>query len=171
MTLVEFNDLPAALAHQQLANCCAATTWVERMLRLRPFHSVAALTEAAATSWQNLAEADYLEAFAAHPRIGDLTSLQKKFAHTAQMAGREQGGIGDADEATLLQLQQLNDDYFARFGFIFIVFASGKSASAMLSLLSARIHNSRAAEITHAAAEQQKITALRLSRLITTART
>ena len=110
--------------------------------------------------------ADWLLAFDAHPKIGDVDSLREKYAATKAMAGSEQGAVADADEETLHALARLNHEYEERFGFIFIVFATGKSASDMLALLRSRINNSREAELQNAAAEQLKITLLRLERAI-----
>ena len=116
--------------------------------------------------WADLAEADYLEAFLAHPRIGDVDSLREKYANTKAIAGGEQSGVDSADEATLLRLSKANDEYFDKFGFIFIVCATGKSAKQMLEILEARLPNDRDEEVANAAAEQLKITKIRLGKLV-----
>ena len=116
--------------------------------------------------WADLAEADYLEAFLAHPRIGDVDSLRQKYANTKAIAGGEQSGVDSADEATLQRLSAANDEYFDKFGFIFIVCATGKSAKQMLEILEARLPNDRDAEVANAAAEQLKITKIRLEKLV-----
>ena len=116
--------------------------------------------------WGSLVEDDYLEAFLAHPRIGDVDSLRQKYANTKAIAGDEQSGVDSADEATLIRLAQANDEYFDKFGFIFIVCATGKSAKQMLEILESRLPNSRDAEVANAGAEQLKITKLRLEKLI-----
>jgi OHCU decarboxylase len=156
-------DQNAAIA--ALTNCCAATAWVCGMLAARPFaddNAVFATSESIAAT---LAESDWLEAFAAHPLIGDVDSLRKKYAATKQLAAGEQSGVDVASETTLRELSELNRNYFARFGFIFIVFATGKTADEMLAILKSRIDNDREQEIANAAAEQLKITRLRLEKL------
>lgn len=116
--------------------------------------------------WGSLIEADYLEAFLGHPRIGDVDSLRQKYANTKAIADGEQSGVDSADEATLARLAAANDEYFDKFGFIFIVCATGKTAKQMLEILESRLPNSRDAEVANAGAEQLKITKLRLEKLI-----
>jgi 2-oxo-4-hydroxy-4-carboxy-5-ureidoimidazoline decarboxylase len=136
------------------------------MIERRPFESTPALFDAARELWQSLAREDYLEAFAHHPRIGDsLTELAKRFARTASMAAREQAKVAQADHETLVALREQNQRYYERFGYIFIVCATGKSASEMLALLRERLDNEPARELEIAAEEQAKITALRLAQL------
>ncbi|MBL9164484.1 MAG: 2-oxo-4-hydroxy-4-carboxy-5-ureidoimidazoline decarboxylase [Planctomycetaceae bacterium] len=159
------NGLNADDARTALTNCCAAEKWVEGMLVARPFASDEALFAACDQVAATLAEPDWLEAFAAHPLIGDVDSLRHRYAATKQLAANEQAGVDAASEATLVELAELNRAYSARFGFIFIVFATGKRADEMLALLKSRIGNSRAQEITTAANEQLQITRLRLSKL------
>jgi 2-oxo-4-hydroxy-4-carboxy-5-ureidoimidazoline decarboxylase len=132
----------------------------------RPFASRAALLAAADAVWTGLTEADYLEAFAHHPRIGeDLAALRARFPDTAGWASAEQAGASAADEPTLLALRDENRAYFERFGFIFIVCASGKSARELLASLRDRLGNERPHELAIAATEQAKITRLRLEKL------
>ena len=166
MTLTEFNSLPAAEAANLLQQCNAATAWYEAMAQARPFADVAAMKARGEAIWSSLGEAGYLQAFEAHPMIGDVDSLRKKYASTKAMASGEQSGAANADETVLTELTKLNHDYLAKFGFIFIVFATGKSATEMLALLKARIGNTRQLEIKNAAAEQWKITLLRIDKLI-----
>lgn len=101
--------------------------------------------------------------------IGDVDSLRKKYASTKAMASGEQSGATGADEETLGELARLNHAYREKFGFIFIVFATGKSALEMLDILKGRIGNDRATEIRNAAAEQLKISFLRIDKLLGTA--
>ena len=152
-------------ARTVLANCCAADKWVSNVLASRPFASDDALFASCNKVAATLAESDWLEAFAAHPLIGDVDSLRKKYAATKQLAAGEQAGVGEASEATLRELAELNQTYLAKFGFIFIVFATGKSADEMLAILKSRIGNDRQQEIANAAAEQLKITRLRIEKL------
>ncbi|BBO32460.1 2-oxo-4-hydroxy-4-carboxy-5-ureidoimidazoline decarboxylase [Lacipirellula parvula] len=161
----KLKDLPDEDARAALANCCAAVNWVSGMLAARPFTSDDALFAACDAVAATLTEPDWLEAFAAHPLIGDVDSLRKKYASTKQLAAGEQSGVDAASETTLRELAELNRDYAERFGFIFIVFATGKTADEMLAILKSRIHNSRDQEVANAAAEQLKITRLRLTKL------
>jgi OHCU decarboxylase len=159
------NSLPADEARAALANCCAATRWVDEMLARRLFADDAAVFTTAEAVASRLTEADWLEAFAAHPLIGDVDSLRPKYAATRQLAAGEQSGVAAASDDVLNELAALNRDYAARFGFIFIVFATGKSADEMLAMLKSRINNTREQELKNAAAEQLKITMLRLQRI------
>jgi 2-oxo-4-hydroxy-4-carboxy-5-ureidoimidazoline decarboxylase len=166
MTLDEFNQLTDEQARVQLLSCCAAERWADAMLAQRPFASLHTLCEQAESIWQHLTEADYLQAFEAHPKIGDVSSLREKYANTKAIAANEQSGAQQASEETLQRLSELNHVYEQKFGFIFIVFATGKSAQQMLTLLEQRIDNERDQEVANAAANQMKITDLRLKKLI-----
>ena len=166
MNLEELNALPAKKAEQLFCDCNAAVRWYSQMAGLRPFASRDELHRRATEVWQSLNEPDYLEAFEAHPMIGDVESLRKKYASTKTIAAGEQSGAALADESILNELATLNHAYKKRFGFIFIVFATGKSAGQMLQLLRDRIENDRATEIRTAGAEQLKITLLRLDKLL-----
>ncbi len=165
MTLDEFNALPEAVAAERLGHCCAAEAWVAAMLARRPFASVEAMQEAAGAVWSGVDEGGLLQAFEAHPKIGDVDSLREKYAATRAMAGGEQSSVQQADDRTLAELARLNRDYEVRHGFIFIVCATGKSAAGMLELLAARINNTRDQELANAAAEQLAITRLRIGKL------
>ncbi|MET0340745.1 MAG: 2-oxo-4-hydroxy-4-carboxy-5-ureidoimidazoline decarboxylase [Polyangiales bacterium] len=155
---------PAAVA--LLARCCGATRWVHGMVLRRPFASTDALLDAADDVWRALGTNDQLEAFTHHPRIGDdLAALRATFASTADLSGAEQSGVEGASDAVLEALRDANEAYFARFGYIFIVCATGKTAPEMLALLRARLGNPPAEEISIAAAEQAKITRLRLQKM------
>ena len=166
MTLPDLNTLPATARAAELAKCCGAAAWVAGLNQQFPFASEAALYGAAEAVWQGLTEADWREAFTHHPRIGDVGALREKFASTATWAAGEQGAVSAANEATLHGLKQGNDDYEQKFGYIFIVCATGKSAAEMLALLQARLPHAPADEIGVAAAEQAKITRLRLEKLL-----
>ena len=148
-----------------LESCCASTSWVKCMTQDGKFITSANVVSRAEAAASTLVETDWLEAFSAHPRIGDVDSLQAKYANTKATAGNEQAGVDVADKTTLERLAEANEQYFQKFGFIFIVFATGKSAAEMLELLEERLPNDRATEITNAAAEQLKITLLRLRKL------
>ena len=135
------------------------------MMARRPFGSRDALIDAARDEWFELGRGDWLEAFSHHPEIGDRDSLRQRFARTAHLSEREQAGVGAASEDVLEALAESNREYERRFGYIFIVCASGKSADEMLGLLRQRLSNPPDAEIRIAAGEQAKITELRLLKL------
>jgi 2-oxo-4-hydroxy-4-carboxy-5-ureidoimidazoline decarboxylase len=136
------------------------------MIAARPFGSRDRLFACAEAAWRDLGSEDWREAFAAHPKIGDQAALRARFADTRQWAEGEQAGTLEATEATLAALAQGNQDYETRFGHIFIVCATGKSALEMLSLLRARLDNDPETELRIAAGEQAKITRLRLLKLL-----
>lgn len=153
-------------ARVSLTRCCGAARWVNGMLAKRPFGSDAALFDAAERVWATMAPADVLEALTHHPRIGaDLDELRQRYGATAQWAAGEQAGAAAADESTLHALRDGNLRYQARFGHMFVVCATGKSAAEMLALLEARLPNGAAAELQVAAIEQAKITLIRLEKL------
>jgi 2-oxo-4-hydroxy-4-carboxy-5-ureidoimidazoline decarboxylase len=145
--------------------CCGSTRWSEQMARLRPFDSEAAIFDAAERVWWGLAPADWLEAFAAHPKIGDPAAMRAKFVATAAWSAREQAGVEGASEDVLRELAEANVRYEERFGYRFIVCATGKTAEEMLTLLTDRLSNDPDLEIKVAAAEQAKIARIRLEKL------
>ena len=157
------DEAPIAEARRLLTECCSATRWVEAMLRRRPFGSHHAIIAVARDAWWSLGPEDWREAFSHHPKIGDLETLRSRFAGTRALSESEQSGMESATDAVLDALARANRDYEERFGYIFIVCATGKSAEAMLALLHGRIMNDPAGEIRIAAEEQMKITAIRLS--------
>lgn len=160
------NALDVDAAGEALRSACGAERWVSRMLAQRPFASSAELLELAAREWSASSTEDCLEAFSNHPQIGeDLGELERRFGSTAALATGEQAGVRAADKAILLALGDANRVYRERFGFIFIICATGKTADEMLEALMARLPNQREAEIGIAAAEQAKITRLRLEKL------
>jgi 2-oxo-4-hydroxy-4-carboxy-5-ureidoimidazoline decarboxylase len=166
MTLDELNQLPDSDARAALERCCGARAWVARLCEGRPYASRAALLAAAERAADAMTPADWLEAFTHHPRIGDVAGLRAKFASTADWAGDEQRGASAAADATLQALADANQEYAERFGHIFIVFATGKSAAEMLAILRGRLGNTPQRELEIAAGEQRKITRLRLQKLL-----
>ena len=140
-----------------LAECCGSARWVEAMLARRPFGSMTVLLEAADSIWRGLQEADWLEAFRHHPKIGDRSAQG--------IAKQEQSGASSAPEEIIRELADANQEYEARFGYIFIICATGKAAESMLDALRTRLRNDAQTEIRIAAGEQLKITQLRLTRL------
>jgi 2-oxo-4-hydroxy-4-carboxy-5-ureidoimidazoline decarboxylase len=149
-------------AGRLLARACGASRWVARMLQRRPFGSRERLLSAALEEWNALDEDDWREAFAHHPKIGDRTALAARFPATHDLSAGEQAGVAGASEDVLDALAAANRLYESRFGYIFIVCATGLSAGEMLDRLRTRLENSAEDEIKIAAVEQAKITALRL---------
>ena len=158
--------LPAEQASASLHRCCGSRRWVSAMLAHRPFGSPEALHGAARAVWAALTREDFLEAFAHHPPIGgELAELRAKFAPSADWSSQEQAAVAGAGDETLLELKAANQAYLERFGFLFIVCASGRSAEELLLALRARLRNEPACELLVAAEEQAKITDLRLDKL------
>lgn len=160
------NALEPEEARRALLRCCGSQRWADAMIASRPFLSQAQLKERARRIWAELSEADYREAFSHHPEIGaDLQKLREKFTGSLAWSNAEQAGVNTASEATLEALRDANVTYKQRFGFIFIVCATGKTADEMLALLRARLSNAPDLELRAAAEEQAKITELRLEKL------
>ena len=149
-------------ASRLLTRACGSSRWVDRMMVRRPFGSRDALLAAAQEEWNRLTENDWREAFTHHPKIGDRSALRERFPATHALSAREQAGVDGVGDAVLEALADGNRQYEERFGYIFIVCASGLTAAEMLEMLTARLENDPAREIQIAAAEQAKITALRL---------
>jgi 2-oxo-4-hydroxy-4-carboxy-5-ureidoimidazoline decarboxylase len=166
MTLTELNALPIDRAREAFARCCGATVWVDAMCAARPFADRAALLEHADMAARALGREDWLDAFAHHPRIGDVEALRRRFATTAAWARDEQRGAASASEQVLTALADGNRTYERRFGYIFIVCAAGKSADEMLEILESRLGNDPARELAIASAEQRAITRSRLEKLL-----
>jgi OHCU decarboxylase len=172
MRLEDLNRLDADAAARELLRCCGSSRWAARLAGLRPFASAEAMTDAADTVFDRLDRVDWLEAFAAHPKIGAGGAGRADGAGGAGGAaqvgwsGQEQAGVADAAEATRLRLGQANRDYEARFGYIFIVCATGKTGGEMLDALERRLGNDAERECRIAADEQKKITRLRLVKLL-----
>lgn len=167
LTLSEFNDLSQEDATAQLLTCCTSSSWAQQLANARPFADIDAMLAASDEVWNNAqtSESNLMEAFEGHPQIGNVDSLKEKYRNTQASAAHEQSGASEADDSVLEALAQGNQDYLDKFGFIFIVFATGKSAQQMLDLLLARLPNDRATELANAAAEQNKITRLRIQKL------
>ena len=166
MKLEQFNDIAHDEAVEALLRCCHAPAWAEEVANRRPYDDAQTLYEAAKTVWWDLDRDDWLQAFDAHPKIGDVDSLRKKYNASRSWSEGEQQGVDAASEQTLQRLAQANDEYEERFGYIFIVCATGKSADEMLSILEKRLPNDPDEEIRIAAGEQAKITTLRLQKLL-----
>ena len=164
MNLYDLNNQTIEQARHTFLQCCTSITWVNTMVQARPFTDKRSITNQADLAWQELSEVDYLEAFEGHPKIGDVNSLRAKYANTKELAGNEQGLVKEANDDVLQVLSQGNSDYEVKFGFIFIVCATGKSAKEMSDLLQDRLPNTKAQELINAAEEQRKIFQLRLTK-------
>ncbi|HVY37480.1 MAG TPA: 2-oxo-4-hydroxy-4-carboxy-5-ureidoimidazoline decarboxylase [Polyangia bacterium] len=149
--------MTASDARAALARCCGSARWADAMLSRRPWPTAAALFADAAAIWWALDREAWLEAFAQHPRIGA--------GGTDAWSRQEQAAAAGADAATRRALQAANDRYVERFGYIFIVCATGKSAAEMLCLIEARLDNDPDRELAIAAGEQARIIHLRLEKL------
>jgi OHCU decarboxylase len=147
-----------------LLRCCGSRGWVDRMLEHRPFSTIDELMMESDRAWRALPAVDQLEAFRAHPRIGEAPEAGTDDV-AARWSSREQEGARSADTATAAALASGNAEYDRRFGHLFIVCATGKSADELLALLEARLSNPPEVEFAVAAEEQRKITRLRLQKL------
>ena len=165
MTYEELNKASQEDAGKVLRQCCTSDKWIAGLLARRPFAESSELSSAADEVWSELAEEDFLQAFDGHPKIGDVGSLKEKYANTKALAAGEQSSMETADDLVIAALAQGNEDYQRKFGFIFIVCATGKSAGEMLALLLERLPNTRDEELLNAAEEQRKIFQLRLEKL------
>ncbi len=161
--LERWHRLGRAEAEAELLKCCGSRVWAARVADRRFYPDPAALHEAADRAWEEVGREDWLEAFRAHPRLGDRDALRKKFATAAWAAG-EQAGAAGASEETITALAEGNRAYEERFGHIFILCATGKGAEEMLARLHERLYHSRETELIIAAEEQRRITRIRLEK-------
>ena len=161
MTIKAFNKLNKAAKEKLLMSCCGSSGWVVLMMKQFPFAGEKELIDAANDCWyKQCNSSDWMESFTHHPKIGDIKSLAKKFA------GKEQAGVAAASKKTIAELANANKAYEARFGFIFIVCATGRSATEMLRLMDDRLSNTIGEELHIAMGEQMKITILRFQKLM-----
>jgi OHCU decarboxylase len=154
-----FNALPAGEAEDRIYSCFSDRSWAARVASGRPYRDIDALLAAAETAWSALAPGDWLRAFSAHPRIGD------RGGHAPATSEREQSGVRKASAATLAALAAENRQYETRFGHVFLIAARGRSADDILAALRRRMSNDPYTEMEVAAAEQRKITRMRLMEL------
>ena len=158
--------LPPEEATLALRRCCGSRRWVEGMVAARPFGTDERVFTIAERVWERATPTDVREAISHHPEIGaDLDALRRRFATTATWSEGEQSGMRGADDTTIVALRDGNLQYRAKFGHVFVVCATGKTADEMLALLRARLTNDPDRELAIAAVEQGKITRLRLERL------
>ena len=153
-------------AEAELLACCGASAWARRMTAARPFGTPEALAFAADQVWAEMDEASIHEAFRAHPRIGERKAEVEHGAAARAWAEGEQAGARAASAETLAELAAANRAYEERFGHVYLVCATGKTADEMLAILRSRMDNSPAEELRVAAEEQRKITRLRLAKML-----
>jgi OHCU decarboxylase len=166
MTLDQLNTLPSTAAESELLKCCGSKRWAQAMTEGRPFETLEDVLTEADRAWWSLNEADWLEAFRAHPKIGEKKAAATQSAEAQKWSAQEQSSVAQASAETIFELAERNREYEDRFGFIFIVCASGKSSEEMLAIINDRIRNDTKTELRTAAAEQSKITRLRLEKLL-----
>jgi OHCU decarboxylase len=164
--LDHLNSLSPAQAEAELLKCCGSRNWARLITEARPFAGPDELLAKADRVWQSLSEIDWLEAFRAHPKIGEQKAAAGQSEQARSWSAQEQSGIEGAATDTRAALAAGNQEYEKRFGFIFIVCASGKSSAEMLAILKGRLQNEPGTELRVAAGEQRKITRLRLEKLL-----
>lgn len=166
MNLEEFNMQSPEKARQDLLKCCGSTAWADKLMEHFPFSTMDDLKISSDRSWYSCTKNDWLEAFSHHPKIGDKTVADKKYPSTAEWAKHEQSAVKDAGQNILSDLVKANKLYEEKFGYIFIVCATGKKATEILELLNKRLNNESEKELQIAVNEQNKITHLRIDKLL-----
>ena len=167
MDFESLKALPPGEAQKEFLKCCGSVKWAQAMVQLRQYaDTIEGLALLGNEMWWSLERSDWLEAFHSHPKIGEKKAAAEVPSESKQWSGQEQSGVQNAAQETLAELAQLNRAYEEKFGFIFIVCATGKSAAEMLAILRERLRNEREVELEIAAAEQAKITELRLKKLV-----
>ena len=166
MTVGEVNALPVARATELFTSCCGSARWVSQMVTRRPFESRASVLVVADEIWGALTNSDWLEAFAHHPRIGEKAAAVEQSERGRDWSASEQADVTRASESIRLAQQDMNAQYERRFGYIYIVCATGKSANEMFAIARERLSNDPVAELKIAAEEQRKIMRLRLEKLL-----
>jgi 2-oxo-4-hydroxy-4-carboxy-5-ureidoimidazoline decarboxylase len=164
--LARWNSLPSEEAAREILACCGSETWAASMASKRPIHDEVSLMETSDAIWQGLGESGWLEAFRSHPQIGESYAETNATAQSSQWSEQEQRQAASADEAMKLALKWGNREYEQKFGRIFIVCATGKSASEILEILRRRLHNDEATELRQAAEEQRQIMHIRLKKWV-----
>ena len=167
VTVGQLNDLSNDECAELLAACCGSQRWVSRMADQRPFTSLDDVLRTAEHVWWAVDAGDWLEAFMHHPPIGGTQSVSPQSERAASWSVGEQAGVSTAAPSAKSELAAVNEAYLAKFGFIYIVSAAGKSADELLDIARSRLGNNRDNELRVAAEEQRKITKLRLQKLIT----
>jgi len=158
--LAAFNSSSLEHAERDLMAACASRPWAGEVARGRPYDDVDALLAASEAAWFALEPRDWLEAFAAHPRIGE------RGGHQPESSDREQSTLMESEAATRAAINEANRKYEARFGHVFLISAAGKTAPEVLAALHGRMDNDPQTELRVAAQEQAKITRRRLERML-----
>ena len=164
--LERLNSLPANEAEAEFRKCCGSVNWARRMAAEIPLANSDQLATVADRIWWSLDTDDWLEAFASHPRIGEKKAARATAAEAELWAMQEQSGARNAAGETTRWLAKLNEEYEKKFGYIYIVCATGKSSEELLAILRERLLNDAETELRIAAGEQALITKLRLGKLI-----
>lgn len=162
--LARWNRLPSEEAVHELLACCGSTMWARELAARRPFADQSNLTTASDEIWNQLTPNDWMEAFSKHPRIGEKKAPVAASAQSAAWSTREQQSAAPSGKDIELALREANQEYERRFGRVFIVCATDKSAPAILDILRRRLLNDDDTELREAAEEQRKITNLRLKK-------
>lgn len=166
ITVGELDEMSESTATESLTDCCGSSRWVSEMIAARPFSSRDAVFATADRVWSSLSASDWVEAFEHHPRIGERMSAVVQGERGAEWSSREQTGIETAGDDVREALAAVNKEYERRFGYIYIVCATGKTPEEMLALARKRLRNAAAVEIRVAAEEQRSITRIRLEKLL-----
>jgi len=162
--LVHWHGLSEEEAAQEILPCCGSTSWARAVAKRRPINDAASLLVVADETWWGLGPSDWMEAFSKHPRIGERKAPPVALAQSAAWSAQEQRNVADAGKALQLALAEANQEYERRFARVFIVCATGKSASEILEILRRRLQNDDSTELREAAEEQRKITNIRLKK-------
>jgi OHCU decarboxylase len=164
--LDQLNRFSPAQAEAEFLKCCGSRNWARSLTDARPFTDLDALFQKADSVWWSLSDEDWLEAFRAHPKIGEQKAAAAQSEQARSWSTQEQSGVQNPVTETKAALAAGNREYEERFGFIFIVCATGKNSEEMLAILNARLQNDHETELRVAAEEQFKITRLRLEKLL-----
>lgn len=159
--LDRFNSLPREVAEDALYGCFANRRWASTLVAARPYSDVIDALAAAEAAWSDMSDVEWLAAFEAHPRIGE------RGGHAPAASAHEQSRVAQAEPETLAALAAENREYERRFGHVFLISASGRTAAEILEVLRERTNNDAATELSVASEEQRKITRLRLKALLT----
>jgi OHCU decarboxylase len=167
LSLAELNELSREQAERELLTCCGSQAWARQVAAERPYADLDALFTASDRIWSALSPDDWLEAFSKHPRIGGrpvkvTADVERRWSEAEQSRAR------DAQPAVLAELAAANAEYENRFGHVFLICATDKSADEILRQARERLHNDAERELRVAAEEQRRITHLRLRKLLTT---
>ncbi|MGB6975652.1 MAG: 2-oxo-4-hydroxy-4-carboxy-5-ureidoimidazoline decarboxylase [Terracidiphilus sp.] len=164
--LAAWNQADARDAREEMLACCGARRWAEAMVARRPMRDVVELSTEADSAWSEMEEEDWMEAFACHPRIGERRAAHAS-AQAAVWSRQEQAGAAEAAACVLEEMAEGNAQYETKFGFTYIVCATGRSAEEMLAILKERLAHTREAELREAAEQQRQILQIRLGKWLT----